>query len=85
LWVQTLTINLSLVLLPHHDPQGHKRLRCSLILIHVGEYFRRTCTLAPFSLVPMSFDTTLALTTLHFESYSYFPLFLKDYELDQNF
>jgi len=70
--------------LPHHDPQGHKRLRCNLILGRVGGYFRTIRTLAPFSLVHMSFDTT-TFTTLHLESYGYFPFFLKDYELDQDF
>jgi hypothetical protein len=34
----------------------------------------------------MSFDTTtLVLTTLHFELNGYFPFFLEDYELDQDF
>jgi hypothetical protein len=32
----------------------------------------------------MSFDTTLAFTTLHPETNGYFPLFLEDYELNKN-
>jgi hypothetical protein len=40
--------------------------------------------LATFSLTPMSFNTTLALTTFHLELNGSFPLFLKDYKLDQN-
>jgi hypothetical protein len=32
----------------------------------------------------MSFDTTLTLIALHFESYGYFMFFLNDYELNQD-
>jgi len=71
--------------LPHHDPQGHKHLCYSLIFRRVGEYFRTTCTFAPFSFTPMSSNTTLALTALHPKSNGYFPFFLKDYELNQYF
>jgi hypothetical protein len=49
------------------------------------EYFRATHALAPFSPARTSFNTTLALTTLHPESNGYFPLFLKDYEPNQDF
>jgi hypothetical protein len=40
--------------------------------------------LAPFSLALTSFETTLTLTILHFESNGFFLLFLEDYELDQD-
>jgi len=60
-------------------------LFCSLAFGHAGEYFWVTHALAPFSLAPMSFDTTPALTALHLESYNYFPLFFEDYKPDQNF
>jgi hypothetical protein len=40
--------------------------------------------LAPFSLAPMSFDTTLIIFALHHESNGFFPFFLKDYELYQD-
>jgi hypothetical protein len=49
-----------------------------------GEYSWVARVLAPFFLTPMSFDTTLALTTLHLKSYGYFPFFLKDFEPNQN-
>jgi hypothetical protein len=41
--------------------------------------------LAPLSLAPTSFDTTSALTAFHPKSDGYFPLFFKDYKLDQDF
>ncbi len=85
MWAQTLAIDFSSMLLPHHDSQGHKCLHCSLILGCVGEYFQATRTFSPFTLAPMSFDTTLVLTTLHPKLNGYFPLFLKDYELNQDF
>jgi hypothetical protein len=40
--------------------------------------------LALVSFAPTSFDTTLAFTTLHPRSNSYFLFFLKNYELDQD-
>jgi len=40
--------------------------------------------LAPLSLAPTSSNTTFTLTALHPESNGYFPLFLEDYELNQN-
>jgi hypothetical protein len=69
--------------LPQLDPLAHKHLLNRLVFGHAGEYFKATCTLAPFSLTPMSFNTTSALVTLHLESNGYFPLFLEDYELNQ--
>jgi hypothetical protein len=72
------------VLLPRHDPPTHKRLLCSLVFRRVKEYFKGTCTLAPFSLSPTSFNTTSTLTALHLQSHGYFPFFLEDYKLDQN-
>ncbi len=80
-----LAINSSSMPLPHHDPQGHKRLHCSLILRHVGEYFRTTRIFTPLSFTPMSSDTTLAFIALHLKSNGYFRFFLKDYELSQDF
>jgi hypothetical protein len=65
-----------------HDPPTHKRLLRNLALGYAGEYFCVVRTLAPFSLTPMSSDTTLILIALHFKSDGYFPLFIKDYELD---
>jgi hypothetical protein len=41
--------------------------------------------LAPFSLALTSFDTTLILTTLHPKLDGYFPLILKNYELNHDF
>jgi hypothetical protein len=82
---KALSTNLSAILFPQHDPPTHKHLLSSLTLSHAGEYFRAARALAPFSPTPMSFDTTFALTTLHSESDGYFPFFLEDYELDQDF
>jgi hypothetical protein len=58
---------------PQHDRLVHKCFFCSLTLGNAREYSQTTHTLAPFSPTPMSSNTT------------YFPLFLEDYELDQNF
>jgi hypothetical protein len=41
--------------------------------------------LAPFPPKPTSFNTALTLTTLHLNLDGYFPLFLENYELDQDF
>jgi hypothetical protein len=41
--------------------------------------------LAPFTPTSTPSDTTSILTNLHLESNDHFPLFLKDYELDQDF
>jgi hypothetical protein len=49
------------------------------------EHSRATHALAPFSLAPMSFDTTLALTALHLDLDGYILFILKDYEPDQDF
>jgi hypothetical protein len=40
--------------------------------------------LAPFSLAPISFDTTLTLTPLHPNLENYFSLILEDYEPNQD-
>ncbi len=81
---QSLAKSSNLVPFPQNDPTTHKRLFPILILKCLREYSRATHALAPFSPTPMSFDTTLVLTALHPESNGYFPLFLKNYELDQN-
>jgi hypothetical protein len=82
---EALVTSLSSILLPQHDPLTHKHLLRSLTLGRAREYFRATCTLAPFSLAPTSFNTTLTFTTLHFKSNDHFPFSLEDYELDQDF
>jgi hypothetical protein len=69
---------------PQHDPPIYKCLFHKIVIGCVREYSRATCALAPISLRPTSFDTTLALTPLHHELNGYFMLFLEDYELDQN-
>jgi len=79
---QALSTGSSSILFPQHDPPTHKRLLRNLALGYAGEYFCVIRTLAPFSLTPMSSDTTLILIALHFKSDGYFPLFIKDYELD---
>jgi hypothetical protein len=58
---------------------------CSLALGHVVKYSPATCTLAPFSFAPTSFDITLTFTALHPESNGYFLFFLEDYKQDQDF
>jgi hypothetical protein len=77
--------SLSSMPFPQHDPLAHKRLFHSLIFGHAWEYFRTTHALAPFSLAPTSFDTTLALTTLHPDSNGYFSPFLEEYEPGQGY
>jgi hypothetical protein len=69
---------------PQHDPLIHKCFFHDLIFGRVGEYFKTTHTLAPFSHAPMSFNTTSAFTTLHPKSNGYFLFFLEDYKLDQD-
>jgi hypothetical protein len=81
---QALVANSNLVPFPQHNPLVHKRFLHSLVLGHVGEYFKVTRALAPFFNAPMSFDTTLVFITLHPESNGYFLLFLEDYELNQD-
>jgi hypothetical protein len=56
----------------------------NLTLGHVGKYFRTIRALAPFSVAPTSFDTTLTLITLHLKSNDYFLFFLENYELNQD-
>jgi hypothetical protein len=85
LQAQVSSASSSSIPFPQHDPPTHKCFFCSLALGHVGEYFRVTRILAPFSPTPMFFDNTLALTTLHLELNGYFLAFFEDYELDQDF
>ncbi len=77
--------SLSLTPIPQHDRLVHKRLFHSLVLKCVGEYFLVTHTLAPLSLSPMSFDTTLTFTALHPKSNGYFLFFLKNYKPNHDF
>jgi len=65
-----------------HDLPTHKHLFCNLVLKRALEYFQITCTLAPISLTPTSFDTTLTFTALHRELDIIFLLFLEDNELN---
>jgi len=76
--------SLNLVPLPQHDPPAHKSLFYNLFFGCVGEYFRVNHALAPFSHTPTSFDTTPTFTAQHLELNGNFPLFFKDYKLDQN-
>jgi hypothetical protein len=84
LWAQALSANSSSISFPQHDPPIHKCLLHNLTFRHAREYSWATRILAPFSFAPMSFNTTLTLTTLHCKSNGYFFLFLKDYKLDQD-
>jgi hypothetical protein len=74
----------SLMPLPQYDPPTHKCLLCSLVFGRIGEYFKATHTLAPFSPAPTSFNTILVLIALHPNLDGYFPFFLKNYKLDQD-
>jgi hypothetical protein len=67
-----------------HDPPTHKHFLHILNLGCVGEYFRTTNVLAPFSPTPTSSNTTMSFTTLHFELGNFFPFFLEDYKPNQN-
>jgi hypothetical protein len=67
-----------------HDPPTHECLLHSLVLGCVGEYFRATHALAPFSPAPISSNTTLIFTALHLDLDGYFLFFLKDYEPDRD-
>jgi hypothetical protein len=82
LQAQALAVSLSLMPFPQHNPLVRKRLLRSLVLGHVGEYFKTTHALAPFFNAPMSFNITLTFTTLHPKSNGYFLLFLEDYKLN---
>ncbi len=84
LWTQTFLASSSSIPFPQHDLPTHKCLLHSLAFGRAGEYFQAAYALAPFSPTCTSFYTTLALTTLHLESNGYFPLFLKDYEPNQD-
>jgi hypothetical protein len=70
---------------PQHDLPTHKCLYHSLVSGHAREYSQAVWTLAPFFPAPTSSNTTLALTTLNPDSNGFFWLFLKDYELYQDF
>ncbi len=82
---QALLANSSSILFPQHDHLTHKHLLCTLTLSHAEEYSQATCVLAPFSLALTSFDTTSTLTALHPKANGYFPFFLENYKLDQEF
>jgi hypothetical protein len=71
--------------LPQHDPLTHKLFFCSLIIGHVGEYFKATYASAPFSLTPTSSSITLTFIAVHLDLDGYFLLFLKDYKPNQYF
>jgi hypothetical protein len=64
---------------------NYKCLIYNLVLGCAWKYSWTTCVLAPFSLALTSFDTTSIFITLHPKLEGFFPLFLKDYELDQDF
>jgi hypothetical protein len=70
---------------PQLDPLIQKCLFHSLSLGHAGEYLQVAHVLAPFSLASMSSNTTSVFTTLHPELDNYFPFFLENYKLDQDF
>jgi len=84
LQAQVLSTSLNSICFPQHDPPTHKRLFHSLAFGCVREYSWTSWALAPFSPTPTSFDTTSALTTLHFKSSGYFLFFYKDYEPNQD-
>ncbi len=71
LWAQVLAISLSSIPFPQHDLPTHKNMFHNFSLWPCRGIFLSSCVLAPFSLAPMSFDTTLALTALHLESNGY--------------
>ncbi len=79
-----MVASLNSMLLSQHDPLVHKHCFQNLVFRRVREYFKVTCTLAPFSPAPLSSDTILALIALHPELDGYFSLFLENYELDQD-
>jgi hypothetical protein len=79
-----LLTNSSSILFPQHDLPTHKHLSRNLAFNRAGEYFRAARALAPFSPALMSSHTTLAFTTLHPKLNGYFPIFFKNYELDQD-
>ncbi len=72
LQAQALATNSNLMPLAQRDPPIHKHIFHNLILGCARKYFQTTHILAPFFPTPVSFDTILALTTLHFESNNFF-------------
>jgi len=84
LQAQALVTSSNSVPFPQQDPPTHKQNFCSLFFGCAREYSRATHALAPFSLTPTYFNTTLSLIALHLNSNGYFPFFLKDYKLDQD-
>jgi hypothetical protein len=81
---QTLSASSNSIPFPQHDLPIHKRLFYSLAFGRAKEYSRAARTLAPFSLIYTSSDTTSTLSTLHLESNGYFPLFLENYDQNQD-
>ncbi len=77
---QALLANLSSIPFPQHDLPIHKHLLYSLAFGHIKEYFQGARILAPFSITPMSFDSTSAFTTLHPKLDGYFLLFFENYK-----
>jgi hypothetical protein len=75
---------MNLVLPPQHDPPTHKHFLHSLIIKNVREYSPVTHILAPFSLAPTSFNTTLTFIALHLKPYGFFLFLLKDYKPNQD-
>ncbi len=71
--------------LPQHDRWVHKCILHNFVLRRTREYFWATCVLAPFTPTPTSSNTTSILMVLHLKSNDHFLLFLKDYELNQDF
>jgi hypothetical protein len=84
LWAQVLLINLNSNSFPKHDPLTHKCIFRNSTFGRVREYFRAIHTLAPFFPMPIFFNTTSSLTTLHPESNGNFLFFLKDYKPNQD-
>jgi hypothetical protein len=86
LWAQVLVTSSSSSSMPlaQHDPLTHKHIICNLILGCAREYFQATCVLAPFFSTPTSSEMISTFTTLYFKSNNFFPLFLEDYESNQD-
>jgi len=74
----------SLVSLPQHDPPTHKRLLYSLVFGRVKGILLSNLCFGTIFPAPMSFNTTLIFTALHLELDGYFPLFIKNYEPNQD-
>jgi hypothetical protein len=70
---------------PQYDLLAQKCFFHNLVIGYAKEYSQATHVLASFSFTPTFSNTTLTLTTLHFKLNGYFPFFLQNYELDQDF